>query len=268
MRTKPVDCAEIRSSFVDGRVPSGAAVDAHVAGCPACRELLHSGPTLGRELAAAALPGFDASGVLRALEQDLERERGVRASLRALPSAARISLWCGSALVLVGYELGFHRRPDFSAYAPSVFWTIVVALLAGLVWGASRVLRGVTLPVRAAQGQGRAAVVLLALPVVVALCSPWGSERAATFGEPARCFTYGTVLVLPFVALYWLLERRDRVSAATLLTVGGAAGVAANLLLYAHCPSVHEGHLLLGHASIGAAWALLLSLPVVVQRAR
>jgi hypothetical protein len=137
-----------------------------------------------------------------------------------------------------------------------------------LVWGASRVLRGATLPVRTAQGQGRAALLLFALPVVAALCSPWGSERTATFGEPARCFAYGAVLVLPFLVLYWLLERRDRVSVTTLLTVGGAAGVAANLLLYAHCPSVHEGHLLLGHASIGVAWALLLALPGALQRAR
>ena len=41
--------------------------------------------------------------------------------------------------------------------------------------------------------------------------------------------------------------------------VGALAGIASNLLLHAICPSAHPGHLLVGHASIGVAWALLLA---------
>jgi hypothetical protein len=265
MKSEPLDCAEIRSSFVAGRVPTGAAVDAHLQGCASCRELLAGHAALGRELAAAPLPPLDADGLFRALEQDLTRERGVRAALRALPSGIRVSLWCGSAVALMGYELALHRRPDFSEYAPAVFWMIAAALLLGLAIGASRLLRGLSLPVRERHW---VSVLLFALPVALALCAPLGSNQAAGFGAPERCFAYGAALVVPFLLLYWLVERRDRISVTTVVTVGAAAGVAANLLLHAHCPSVHPGHLLLGHATIGVAWALLLSLPRLVQRAR
>jgi hypothetical protein len=265
MKSEPLDCAEIRNSLVAGRVPEGAAVDAHLLGCASCRELLASHAALGRELAAAAIPPFEADGLFRSLEQDLKRERGLRAVLRALPSGVRVSLWCGLALALMAFEFAFHRRPDFSAYAPGVFWTIAAALLLGLAIGASRLLRGPSLPER---GQRWVSLVLFALPVAAALCAPLGSNQTANFGAPERCFTYGALLVVPFLLLYWLLERRDHSAVPTLVSAGAAAGIAANLLLHAHCPSVHPGHLLLGHASIGVAWALLLCAPRLVQRAR
>jgi hypothetical protein len=62
------------------------------------------------------------------------------------------------------------------------------------------------------------------------------------------------------VILYWLFERREIVPVRALVTAGALAGVAANLLLHAHCGSAHPGHLLLGHASIGVVWALALRL--------
>jgi hypothetical protein len=58
--------------------------------------------------------------------------------------------------------------------------------------------------------------------------------------------------------LAWLFERRDTVPPTALVSAGALAGVAANLLLHAHCPSAHLGHLLLGHASIGVMWAVTL----------
>jgi hypothetical protein len=60
--------------------------------------------------------------------------------------------------------------------------------------------------------------------------------------------------------LLWLFERRDRVPLVVRISAGALAGIAANLLLHTHCPSAHLGHLLLGHASVGVAWALVLSL--------
>jgi hypothetical protein len=62
------------------------------------------------------------------------------------------------------------------------------------------------------------------------------------------------------VLLYWLFERRDQVPLSALVSAGALAGLAANLLLHAHCSSANWGHLLLGHASIGVAWALALRL--------
>jgi hypothetical protein len=67
-------------------------------------------------------------------------------------------------------------------------------------------------------------------------------------------------LVVPVLLLLWLLERRDAPPLSVLVAAGGLAGLAANLLLHVHCPSVQLAHLLLGHASIGAAWAVVLGL--------
>jgi hypothetical protein len=112
----------------------------------------------------------------------------------------------------------------------------------------------------------------LVVPALAMLIAPLGSpspEAAAAWGSPSTCFSYGAALVAPFLLLYWLFERRDNVPLTVLVSAGGLAGIAANLLLHAHCPSAHLGHLLLGHASIGVAWALalgLLSRPL--QRAR
>ena len=72
--------------------------------------------------------------------------------------------------------------------------------------------------------------------------------------------SYGAALVVPLVVLYWLFERRDSVPLSALMTAGALAGLAANLLLHAHCSSANLPHLLLGHASIGAVWALALRL--------
>jgi hypothetical protein len=91
-------------------------------------------------------------------------------------------------------------------------------------------------------------------------------ESAATWASPEVCFGYGAAVVVPFIALVWLLERRDPMPLTSLLVVGALAGIAANLLLHTHCPSVHLGHLLLGHASIGVAWALGLVLLGRFQR--
>ena len=86
------------------------------------------------------------------------------------------------------------------------------------------------------------------------------TEAASAWGNPASCFTYGAALVAPLVLLYWLFERRAAVPWGALVMAGGVVGVAANLLLHAHCPSANPGHLLLGHASIGVVWALALRL--------
>jgi hypothetical protein len=103
----------------------------------------------------------------------------------------------------------------------------------------------------------------LILPAIAALVVPIGSEMPGAteaYGNPMGCFLYGSALIVPFVLLYWLFERRDSVPVTSLVSAGALAGIAANLLLHAHCFSAHLGHLLLGHASIGAVWALGLGL--------
>ncbi|RYZ05122.1 MAG: DUF1109 family protein [Myxococcales bacterium] len=263
MSRNALDCAEIRNGFVAGRLPAGPEVDAHLQSCPACSELFSKGAQLGRQLAAASSPMPEPGELFAAIHRGIERESGLRATLRALPSRVRAGALLGVALALLVYELAFNRREDFAEFSPLVFWAVVALLGAAVAVGALRLMRGATLPVGSAARERGVAAALLVLPAVALLVVPIGSrtpEAAEAFGNPMGCFSYGAALVVPFALLYWLFERRDAVPVTSLVSAGALAGIAANLLLHAHCPSAHVGHLLLGHASIGAAWALALGL--------
>jgi predicted anti-sigma-YlaC factor YlaD len=252
-----VDCAEIRSGFVSGGIPEGPAVTAHVEHCPHCRELFEKGAALGRQLAQAVLPAPRPDDLLRAVEADLSREVGLRARLRAWPTRLRAAFLLGVAVALfLGSQLLLLPRDDFAELGMT-FWIaggfLVVWLLVGSLW----LLHGATAPVATARlGSGLASVLLL-VPACTALMA---YETSSAWASPEICFGYGGVLVVPFVVAAWLVERRDRVPLPSLVVVGALAGVVANLLLHVHCPSAHLGHLLLGHASIGVAWALGLGL--------
>ena len=78
------------------------------------------------------------------------------------------------------------------------------------------------------------------------------------FAEQAvACFSYGTFLALPFLAVAWAVERSDRPFLLLLLGFGAVAGVVANAALALQCPNTESAHLALGHATVGVALALL-----------
>jgi len=258
-----LECAEIRRGFLAGRVPAGPAVDAHLKSCPSCPELFDHGAVLGRQLAEAVLPEAGAGDLFALVERDVKAEVGLRARLRALATPVRSAALVGVAVALGLSQLLLHRREDFADYSAPLFWVMSAVLVLALVAGSLRLLKGASAPLAAQAREGRAAVQWLLLPALIALLMPLGTSSPkwlAAWGSPGACFSYGAVLVLPFVLLYWLFERRDDVPRAVLISAGALAGIAANLLLYAHCPSSHLGHLLLGHATIGVAWALVLGL--------
>jgi hypothetical protein len=258
-----LDCAEIRNGFVAGRLPAGPEVDAHLRSCPTCPELFAQGAQLGRQLAGVAAPEPALGDLFAQVHRDLERESGLRATLRALPSRVRAGALLGVALALLGYELGVNRREDFAQFSPLIFWAVVALLVGAVALGSLRLMRGVNVPLGTTARERGVAVALLVLPAVALLVVPVGSsvpEAAEAYGNPMGCFLYGAALVVPFVLLYWLFERRDSVPVTSLVSAGALAGIAANLLLHAHCQSAHLGHLLLGHASIGVMWALALGL--------
>lgn len=252
-----MDCPEIRSCFARGTVPSGAAVDEHLRGCPHCRELFADGAVLGKRLAQVVMaPEVDPAGLLDSVEADLRREQGLRARLRAWPTWRRAGALVIAGLLLLSSQLVVLPRSDLGEVG-AAFWLVVAVLLAALLWGALWWLRGP----RASSGErARAPVIalsLLALPAMLALIV---QRDASSWGSPGSCFGYGAVLVVPFILLAWLVDRHDELPRAGLAGVGALAGISANLLLHAHCPSTHLGHLLLGHATVGAAWVLGLAL--------
>lgn len=257
-----MECAEIRNGFTAGRVPAGPEVEAHFSACPHCRELFENDARLGRRLARAVVPEAPAGDLFALVERDLSQEVGLRARLRALPLGARVAALSGVAGALFVFQFLRSGRGDFGGYSLGVFWLLAAVLAIAFVAGVLTVSRGATAPL-ASWARGRAAAVsLLMLPALIALLAPFGAsvEAEAVWGNPSSCFSYGAALVVPLVLLYWLFERRDMVPLRALVAAGAVAGLAANLLLHAHCGSAHPGHLLLGHASIGLVWALALRL--------
>lgn len=267
-----MECAEIRDGFSAGRVPAGPALEAHLEQCPHCRELFAQGARLGRGLAGSVLPEVESGSLFALIDQRVKSEVGVRARLRALPSQIRAGVLFAVALALLSLQLKFEPRADLAQVSPWVFWGIVALLLAAILWGAMYLARGARVPLGLQRRARAVALLLLGWPAVVLLLLAAGSgsaEGALTWDNPAGCFSYGACLVAPLVLLWWLFEQRDRAPVAALVSAGALAGVAANLLLHAHCASAHLGHLLLGHFSIGAFWALslwLLSKPAQLLR--
>jgi hypothetical protein len=269
-----VDCAEIRSGFVAGRVPAGPGVDEHLKECPHCHELFERGAQLGRRLALSVLPTVEAGDLFARVDQELSREVGLRARLRAVPTRTRATLLAGViGLNLLGVQLFMHRRDDFGEYSPALFWLVAALLIGALVFGVQRLLHGANAPLRVAERDGAFAISLLALPGLLALIAPLGAahgdieDAALAWASSGNCFVFGAVAVVPFLVLAWLFERRDRVPSVALASAGALSGIGANLLLHLHCGSEHLGHLLLGHASIGLAWALALGLCGRLSRA-
>lgn len=267
-----MECADIRRAFVAGHVPTGPAVDAHSKGCPHCRELLENGAELGCRLAQGVAPEVNPGDLFAQVERDVRQEVGMRARLRALPTAVRVGALIGASAALFVCQLLLRGRPDFTEYSSAVFWGCVVLLGAVGIAGSVALMRGPNASPIPHNRERLSAMTLLALPVLVAIVVPFGSPSAgaaAAWSSPVACFSYGAALAAPILVLYRLFERRDEVPLTVLLWAGGLAGIAANLLLHARCPSVHLGHLLLGHASIGVMLALALGLLAKrFQRAR
>jgi hypothetical protein len=264
-----LECAEIRSRFVAGRVPAGPDVDAHLKGCPHCPELFANDAELGRRLAQAAVLEVSAGDLFALVDRDVKAEVGLRARLRALSTPARATALVGFAAALVLYQALQHRRPEYSVAA---LCGIGAVFGLAIVVSSRQLLRGVNAPLAARGRQQRAAVQWLLLPALLAVLVPLGSSSAvwlSAWSSPSACFVYGAVLTAPILLLYWLFERRDDVPLSVLVSAGALAGLAANLCLFVHCPSAHLGHLLAGHATIGVAWALLLAaLSKSLQRSR
>ena len=260
-----MDCAEIRSGFVAGRAPDGPAVQAHLAVCPQCRELFEQEAQLGRRLALSVLPIVEAADLFARVEQELAREAGLRGRLRALPTPARATLLVGAiGLTLLAVQLFMRRRGDWGEYSPALFWSVAALLVGAFCFGVQRLLRGAAAPLHSAERDRAFAILLLVLPALLALIAPLGAaggdveDPALAWATSGNCFALGAAAVVPFLGLAWLLERRDHVPIVALALIGALSGVSANLLLHVHCGSEHLGHLLLGHASIGLAWALAL----------
>jgi hypothetical protein len=244
-----VSCAELRDAFRRGERPAGADVDRHVAECAACRELL-AAPAVGRLLAAPE-PAFSLDPAFEAqVAADIAEERGLRTTLRALPTWQRVLLACAAAALLPALQVWLRPSPGRGDWVAPFAAAFVLACAVSLATARATPLW---------QKLGTLAVAA-GLPALL-----WGVTATDTgeLASPGLCFLYGGAFSLPLLGLFVLLERRDRLGPSDAALLAGALGLVAAIVLEYHCASAHRGHLLLGHASIG--WAFVVAALAWVQ---
>jgi hypothetical protein len=262
-----MDCAEIRDSFLRGEVPSNAALQAHLAVCPQCRELFEHDAELARSLAhEAALPLPFPDEFFNQIQARVAHETGLRAWLRSRPSKLRFLVAVLSVLLAITVGGALKPRPDFAAYP-----NLRLLVLLGIYCLGIFVALGKELFLSARRGSLADHFALLvgalALPFLIAFAPATEASRAFGPEGALGCFSYGALLTLPTAALLWAFDRDDRLSLRTVCLSAVALGLSANLVLELHCPSGNLQHVLLGHASLGLAWLLAWALTRRFSRA-
>lgn len=247
-------CEAVRDALRRGRDASDPELSKHAAECAQCGALLEDQAALGRVLASEG-PGAGETLPWAGVETLLKEEVGWRAWLRSRPHRVRV-LFAAGAYTFVTV-LGLRRiRPDFERMTAYELAGLLVAF--GLIAGAS-IQRALPVVGRPAKRGALEAGVLGAgfgVPMLAAFvhtATP-GIDGTTFVRQAWSCFSYGSLLTIPLVAVLWLLDRGA--GPRTRLYYGAAAaGLAANAALTLHCPNTSSPHLLLGHATIGLALA-------------
>jgi len=252
-----VRCEDVRDAFLAGRWTFEPELRAHAQSCDQCAPLLADEAALGRTLATPSAETLADTALFAELDRQLADETGARAWLRSRPTGLRVALAVAGVLVVAALGI-IHRRNDWASLSPPAVGLWLAAFV-GTAFFAART----ALPALESAAARRVVALLAAFAVPVA----YAFAAALTLGpphEPAApfatrafaCFAYGTMLSLPLLGLFWLLDRglgsRSRPIAAA-----AAGGLAANAALLLHCPATDPQHLLAGHAAIGVVLTLI-----------
>lgn len=253
-------CEAVRDALREGRGVSDPPLRKHAEECPQCSALLDDEAALGRVLATEG-PGTVEPLPWSGVETLLKEEVGWRAWLRSRPHQVRV-LFAAAAYTLVTL-LGLRRlRPDFDSLTAYELAALLVVF--GLIAGAA-IQRALPVVGRPKQGALEGGVLAAAFGVPMAAAfvhsATPGIDAPSFVHQAWSCFSYGSLLTLPLVAVLWLLDRGAGPH-SRLYYGAAAAGLAANAALTLHCPNTSSGHLLLGHATIGLALAAVAWLVV------
>jgi hypothetical protein len=233
----------VREALFAGR-PLSAAEAEHAATCPIC---------------SASLPGGDAAPsreLLAEVESAVRRDTGFVAGLRSLPTTARLFAAIASAALLAAGMAS--TRPRW-LFGPMPIDRIVLVLCVLFVLVAI-LLRLSLRPLQVAAPSARAVrgslLAALLVPVYFALTPP--NPEAAALDAPGMaaalgCFLFGAIPGVLLVVALRALDRNAHRGIDVALLAAACGGLAGNAALELHCPSVAPLHLLLGHASVGAA---------------
>ncbi len=249
-------CRDVRALLVDGTVPSGEAVEAHLKDCPPCAELVADEAKLATGLGTEDEPTeSEMDALLTSVKHEVSRETGGRAWLRSRATTTRLGLAVGAIAALAALVVVASPRADL-ATASRARLISAMALYGALAFGAMVVaLRPLHRPAPANRA-GR-------LLIVAGLAAAAGFALAPSFagtplfetgdgfaGAAMACFMFGSVLAVPLLLLGWALDRGGYLVGSRLLLAGAAAGLAGNLFLELHCAIALPAHLMLGHVTV------------------
>lgn len=205
-------------------------------------------------------------GLFERIASEVQRDRGLRARLRSLPTGWRVAIALGAVLSL-GAVYAVIDGPGaplmkLGALAAIAVLTVVVAL------------RPIQQPALPRWSVVAAIVISLGIPIALEALGPLLVDTPPAPGgllglfvespPPWRCFGLGVALALPVVIVVAFLDRGARASSTVL--AAAAAGLAGNIALDAHCRSADPLHLVLGHALVVLLYVGIASAVVSLRR--
>jgi hypothetical protein len=271
--TTDMDCTDLHRALADG-LPTGSGVDAHLEHCPACNTLMADEGALAQALHVLSPDSEDLNDLmgatLTAIEADAQSGTR-RLSKCSTPSHA--ALWIGAVLVVMALQVPMGLRPDFDAYPTLLMVLVLAAFLGpalGLVLATTRPLHMAPLPPMVKRGMWLTAI---ALPLVVAaMPAPHLHPAAVLAGAfmpiTIACFVFGTAIMIAFLLLHALLQRRTHADRDNTLLAALIGSLAAAMALQLHCPLNDNAHQVLGHATQGILMTGLLYTWFSARRAR
>jgi hypothetical protein len=212
----------------------------------------------------------DLDALFRELEQRVAAERGLRAWLRARPTALRTGLaWSAVAAVAAVVALAF-RRPDMAVYPPARMAAALLVLGAGFAISLLLALRPLQRPGVPARTVALATSAVLVGVLVLYGLPPAHLAHPSSLHEPGLSVLLRAIPCLAIGmaiggAFYGLLALLDRGGSRRAPVVAVAAGLAANLALQLHCPVTAPLHMIVGHLGVAL---LLLAGAVLLVRCR
>ncbi len=262
-----MNCTDLEQMARDGQLRDRRrepAVVAHLRDCEGCQALYSDESPLGELLCEPS--GFDFDSQHAEIEALLRAEDATWAGrLKALPSSRRHALLFIFGLVLVTLTFVTWRRADFALYSGTRMLLVISSLLVAAAFVVSEALRPLS---ERPSARGRFALLLtgLGLPVLFALLPQADYLHPANHGrEPVwlgalPCLGIGCGVAMPVVWLWSRLDRGGEVGSRFWFLLAGLGGLFGNAVLQVHCPVTRVAHLMLGHASVGLAFGVVLVL--------
>lgn len=226
-------------------------LEAHVAQCPACSELVAFLAEVPDAAEAREAPPLELDPGFAALQVELDKETGLLAGLRSWPTARRRGLLVCAGLVILGAVWAIapwkHLEPVRAGLSVGGLGVILLAAL----WQSLRPIHQPPLP----RWMWWSLVgVAVAFPFLLS------TLPAAFHGEVAKsggaCFGFGCLFGFPILLLGFLLNRAPTgaVVGSGLLLALAAGGALGGVTLDAHCGTPGMAHRVLSHGALAATW--------------